>query len=109
MIFALCLELECHKCGYVFGNTYSLSELPSNRKPSPFVTNDTMTLLFNRLGLGHMALKEFCGVLRMLAMCLKTFQKKEWQVVCTTLEATGYVLNRSVSVVRAMHYEMQPD
>ena len=109
MGFALRLELACHKCGYVFGNTYSSPELPSNKKPSPFVINDTMTLLFNRLGLGHTALKEFCGVLGMPAMCLKTFQKKEWQVVRRTLEATGYVLNRSVAVVRAMHYDMQPD
>ena len=109
MGFALCLELACQKCGYVFGNTYSSPELPSNKKPSPFVINDTMTLLFNHLGLGHTALKEFCGVLGMPAMCLKTFQKKEWQVVHRTLEATGYVLNRSVAVVRAMHYEMQPD
>lgn len=47
MGFALRLELACHKCGYVFGNTYSSPELPSNKKPSPFVINDTMTLLFN--------------------------------------------------------------
>jgi len=43
MGFALRLELACHKCG----NTYSSPELPSNKKPSPFVINDTMTLLFN--------------------------------------------------------------
>ena len=109
MGFALCLELLCHKCGSVFGNTYSSPELPINKKPSPFVINDMMTLLFNRLGLVHTVLKEFCRVLGMPAMCLKTFQKKEWQIIHRTLEATGYVLNWSVAMVWAMHYEMQPD
>ena len=57
-----------------------------------------MTLMSNCLGLGHTAMKEFCGILGIPTMALKTFQK-EWQVVRCTLEATGYVLNWSIAAV----------
>ncbi len=109
MGFALCLELSCRKCGTNFGNTYSSPALPSAKKPSPFLVNDLMTLIFNRLGLGHTAMVEFCGVLGMPAMHLKTFQKKEFNIVRKTLEATENVLERSVAIVRAMHCELNPD
>ena len=109
MGFALCLEISCCKCGTNFGNTYSLPESPSDKKPSPFLINDLMTLIFNRLGLGHTAMVEFCGVLGMPAMHLKTFQKKEFNIVRKTLEATKDVLERSVAIVRAMHCEMNRD
>ena len=91
MGFALCLEISCCKCDTNFGNTYSSPELPSDKKPSPFLINDLMTLIFNRLGLGHTAMVEFCGVLGMPAMHLKTFQKKEFNIVRKTLEATENV------------------
>ena len=75
--FALSLELGCCRCDRRYGKVYSSPELPSDRKPSPFVINELVTLLFSRLGLGHTAMKEFCGVLGMRGMHLKTFQKKE--------------------------------
>ena len=50
MGFALCLELSCCKCGFNFGNTYSSPELPSDKKPSPFLINDLMTLIFQPFG-----------------------------------------------------------
>ena len=87
---------------------YSSPELPTNQKPSPFLINDVMTLMFNRLGLGHNAMKEFCGILGIPTMTLMTFQK-EWQFVHRILEANGYVLYWSVAVVHAMHYDLQPD
>ena len=92
--FALSLELGCCRC---------------DRKPSPFVINELVTLLFSRLGLGHTAMKEFCGVLGMRGMHLKTFQKKELQVTRKTLEATENGLDQSIAVVRAMHCDLNPD
>ena len=58
--FVMCLELSCCKCCTNFGHTYSSPELPSDKNPSPFLINDLMTLIFNRLELGHTAMVEFC-------------------------------------------------
>ena len=90
--YPLCLELSCCKCGTNFGNTYSSPEVLSDNKPSPFLINDLMTPIFNCVGLGNTAVVEFCGV---LGMHLKTFQKKEFNIVRKTLEATKNVLEQS--------------
>ena len=67
-----------------------------------------MVLLFNHLGLGHTAMREFCGVLGIPAMHLKTFQKKEKRIIGQTVEATNIVLQQSADVVRAMHSATNP-
>ena len=102
MGFELCLELYYCKCDTNFGNTYSSPELPSDKKPSPFLINDLMTLIFNRLWLGYTAMVEFCGVLVMPAMHLKTFQKKEFNIA-QMLEATENVLKRSNIYIMRTH------
>ena len=64
-------------------------------------------LLFNRLGLGYTAMKEFCGIIGIPGMHLKTFQEKE-KVISKTVEVTNAVLQQSAEVVRAMHQATNP-
>ena len=87
--------LMCSKCDAEICDTYSSPTLETSTKPSPFTINDTLVLFFNRLGLGHTAVKEFCGILGTLVMQLKTFQKKEKKIRAKAIEVTNEVLQRS--------------
>ena len=109
MGFAVDLHLICRECGHDFGGTYSSPEVSTEKKPSPFAVNDMIVLLFNRLGLGHTAMSEFCAVFGIPPMHLKTFQKKEVRIINKTLEATDTVLKQSAAVVREMHRGLNPD
>ena len=62
----------------------------------------------HRLGVGHTVMVEFCGVLGMPAMHLKTFQKKEFNIVRKTLGATENML-KNVAIVPSLHCEVDPD
>ena len=106
--FALQLKLVCNSCHFEFGSTHSSPVLDTGVTPQPFAINDIMVLLFNHLGLGHTAMREFCGVLGIPAMHLKTFQKKEKRIIGKTVEATNIVLQQSADVVRAMHSATNP-
>ena len=79
--FALQLKLVCNRCHFKFGSTHSSPVLDNVETPQPFVISDIMVLLFNHLGLGHTAMREFYGVLGIPAMHLKTFQKKEKRII----------------------------
>ncbi|KAI0215021.1 hypothetical protein LSAT2_032969 [Lamellibrachia satsuma] len=70
--FAVRLKLVCCKCTHEVSSTYSSPHITSSKR-SPFTINDTMVQFFRRLGLGHTAVKEFCGILGIPAMHLKTF------------------------------------
>ena len=105
---ALQLKLVCNSCHFEFGSTHSSLALDTGVIPQPFAVNDIMVLLFNHVGLGHTAMREFCGVLGIPAMHLKTVQKKEKRFIGRTVEATNVVLQQSADVVRAMHTATNP-
>ena len=76
--FALYLKLTCSSCATEVNSTYSSPQLATGAKSKPYTINDTMVLFFNRLGLGHTAVKEFCGI---LAMHQKMFQRKPHAII----------------------------
>ena len=49
-----------------------------------------MVLPFKHLGLGYTAVKEFCGILGIPAMHVKTFQEKEKKVIEKTMEVAKH-------------------
>ncbi|KAI0226621.1 hypothetical protein LSAT2_022910 [Lamellibrachia satsuma] len=106
--FALHLTLRCSKCHSELGSAFSSPVLATGTNPQPFAINDIMVLLFNRLGLGYTAMKEFCGILGIPGMHLKTFQEKEKKVISKTVEVINAVLQQSADVVRAMHQATNP-
>ena len=106
--FAVHLKLVCCKCDHEVGSVYSSQHIQSN-KHSPFTINDTMVLFFNRLGLRHTAVKEFCGILGIPAMHLKTFQEKQKRIITKEIEATNDVLRNSAAIVRDMNLVLDPD
>ena len=81
--FALYLKLTCSSCGTEVNSTYSSPQLETGAKPKPHSINDTMVLFFNRLGLGHTAVKEFCGILGIPAHALEDVSEEaacdHWQ------------------------------
>ncbi len=107
--FALFLKLTCSSCATEINSTYSSPQLATGAKPKPYTINDSMVLFFNRLGLGHTAVKEFCAILGIPAMHLKTFQKKQHAIVGRTIKATDDVMRTSVAIVRKMHLDLDPD
>ena len=106
--FALPLTLVCSHCDLQLGSTYSSPVLATGTNPQPFAINDIMVLLFNHLGLGYTAVKEFCGILGIPAMHVKTFQEKEKKVIEKTMEVASAILQKSADIVRTMHEATNP-
>ena len=105
---ALPLTLDCSNCDLQLGSTYSSPLLATGTNPQPFAINNIMVLLFNHLGLGYTAVEEFCGILGLPAMHVKTFQEKEKKVTEKTMEVVNAILQKSADIVCIMHRATNP-
>ena len=63
--YTLPLTLVPGNCDSRLDSAYSSPVLSTSTNPQPFTINDIMVMLFNHLGLGYTAVKEFCGILGM--------------------------------------------
>ena len=53
-------------------------------------------------------MKEFCGILGIPAMHVKTFQEKEKKVIEKTMEVANAILQKSADIVRTMRQAPNP-
>ena len=96
--FALKLRLSCVACNMTVEEGFSS---PRQGTSSSFVINDLLTLFFTQAGKGHSAMQRFAAILNQKGLHLKTFQKKQAEVLDAYVSVADTVLRDSVAAVKA--------
>ena len=96
--FALKLQLSCAACDLLTRETYSS---PRSGQNSSFTINSIIVLFSTRMGLGHTAMKSFATLLGQKGLHLKTFQRKQHQVLDAFISTAENILKESAAAVKS--------